>query len=153
MGESVSIAPEFPGPDIIANFYVCADEHNLLLKYNSNDSVVIVSFLGYEIYKFGSPNDEAIAGHPLYEKGLQPYAAQKVQNSNWIKEMEIQNSVHHLHKKELFIDGMVHYIFSGQDRTFECIVYKKPDRINVSLFDENVADEMWIKIRNEILSS
>jgi len=33
--------------------------------------------------KFGGPNDEALGGHPLYERGLGRYGVYEVFNSSW----------------------------------------------------------------------
>src|SRR5262245_37632707 len=37
--------------------------------------LAVISFQRCTIYKFGGPNDEVLSGHPLYEKGLEPYRA------------------------------------------------------------------------------
>lgn len=114
---------------------VLSDEGNLFLCYYVDDisaefdsapikmadeAVVVVTFERCDTFKFGSPNDEAISGHPLYENGLTPYSIFKVINSSWIEELEVMNSVHRRHDKKRY-DSLNHYIFVFHDSTFECV--------------------------------
>jgi hypothetical protein len=77
-----------PMPYLIANGL-----HTILLFYLQDDnlenkgveSVALVQFYGCISVKLGSPNDEVFYGHPLHGKGLEPYVAQIVRNSKWIK--------------------------------------------------------------------
>ncbi|MBI1216746.1 MAG: hypothetical protein GC185_13130 [Alphaproteobacteria bacterium] len=98
------------------------DEHNLFLLYldSAEEKTVIIKFQNFLIYKFGSPNDEALAGHPLYKAGLMPYGAFKVQGASWIAELEKMNAVHPRHNKDRF-NAYSHFIFTFHDSTFECI--------------------------------
>jgi len=82
--------------------------------------VAVVEFVGYRSYSFGAPNDEALAGHPLYERGLRSYGAFEVEASSWITELERRNSVHPRHRAERF-KLLHHYIFTFHDSTFECV--------------------------------
>lgn len=142
--ETVVEHPAFPAPDIVAFFRVYADEHGLLLRYNTeDDQVAILFFPSFETFKFGAPNDEAIHGHPLYEKGLELYSAQKVLNSSWIDELERQNSVHDKHERGWFLDGLAHYIFTGQDSTFECVVREKRQPTEIQRVTWKKAGEVW----------
>lgn len=70
--------------------------------------------------KLGAPNDEVFGGHPLAGKGLEPYSAQKVVNSLWLRELQTINSVHHRYNPTHWHD-LNHYIFWFHDSTFECI--------------------------------
>src|SRR5918995_788660 len=49
-----------------------------------DEQVVVLRFEGVHSMMFGSPNDEALHGHPLADRGLDPYAAHRVVNSSWI---------------------------------------------------------------------
>ena len=80
----------------------------------------LVEFKLYYSYSFGAPNDEAINGHPLYERGLRSYSAFEVKNSSWIRELERRNSVHHSHNPKRF-ESLQHYVFTFHDSTFECV--------------------------------
>lgn len=98
---------------------VLSDEHKFFLCYyvediaegwngtpvqvgadTEDEAVAIINFEKYRIYKFGPPNDEAIAGHPLFKKGLKPYSIFKLEGSSWITELEKINSVHPSHDKK-----------------------------------------------------
>ncbi len=121
-----------PTPTILSN------EHNLYLTFyisnvdpnwngktthmrtDQDEGIVTVKFNRFEQFKFGSPNDEAMSGHPLYELGLKPYSIQKVIDSEWIKELKNMNSVHPYHKDELF-EKYEHFIFFFHDRCFEIV--------------------------------
>lgn len=93
------------------------------------EHVALVEFERYRSYTFGSPNDEAISGHPLYGRGLRPYGAFEVKGSSWIRQLERMNSVHPRHNPEWF-KALNHYIFAFHDSTFECVAggYKVTER-------------------------
>jgi len=119
---------------------VLCDEHTLLLAYvvedvssywnglsvhivaptTSVEAVALVEFRRHRAFSFGSPNDEAFAGHPLTSRGLHPYGAFRVKDSSWIRELERMNQVHPLHKPERF-QALEHFIFAFHDSTFECV--------------------------------
>lgn len=124
-----------PTPTILSNeheiyliFYMQKNDPNrdgstINIRESTDDGVATVKFSQYAQFKFGNPNDEAIEGHPLFHIGLQPYAIQEVENSNWIKELMKMNSVHPYHNDSMFEDYQ-HYIFFFHDSCFE-IVCKK----------------------------
>jgi hypothetical protein len=115
-----------PSPQIFAH------EHGLLLAYlirskppfwgpeAEPDTYALIRFGMIQAHYFGPPNDEAISGHPLYKKGLSSYSCYQVINSPWIRIMEQRNSVHPSHRPEGY-NGLIHYIFTFHDSTFECI--------------------------------
>lgn len=86
----------------------------------ADESVAVITFDRHHIYRSGPPNDEAIAGHPLFEKGLKPYSLFRVNRSSWIEELERMNSVHPHHDRKRF-DSRSHFIFVFHDSTFECV--------------------------------
>jgi hypothetical protein len=67
---------------------------------------------------FGYPNDEALAGHPLYGRGLSAYRIFEVRNSHWVRRKTEQNRVSFPNTKD---SDSRHLIFSFHDSTFECI--------------------------------
>jgi hypothetical protein len=69
---------------------------------------------------FGLPNDGALAGHPLSERGLEPYQGYVVRQSSWISELARRNSVHSAHSSHSF-DHLNHYVFTFKDEFFECV--------------------------------
>jgi hypothetical protein len=119
---------------------VLSDEHTLLLAYlvqaptpdwdgtsvrivgleTTGERLALVEFLMYRTFMFGSPNDEAFAGHPLASRGLQSYAAFEIQNSSWVRQLERMNSVHPFHRPERF-QRLKHFVFAFHDSTFECV--------------------------------
>jgi len=117
---------------------VLAGEHDVLLAYlTENDSepdgtarivdsgskerIAGLRFIGCYAHMFGPPNDESIAGHPLYDRGLNPYGAFEVLESSWIRRLEKMNSVHPYHDRHRFLANKRHLVFSFHDSTFECI--------------------------------
>lgn len=84
------------------------------------EHVALIEFKRYRSYKFGSPNDKALSGHPLYSRGLRAYGAFEVNGSSWIRELERMNSVHPRHSSERF-KVLHHYVFTFHDSTFECV--------------------------------
>ena len=71
----------------------------------------------------GSPNDEASAGHRLWEHGLREvgyYSAGEVVNSRWIRHMALVNSVHMYHNASRF-SGLRHFVLGFHDSTFEVV--------------------------------
>src|SRR5688572_23644482 len=84
--------------------HVFADEDRLLIGYivhvndpdwdgstvrsvgpdSDEETCALVEVESYLALQFGPPNDEAIAGHRLYELGLAPYSSFEVVNSKWI---------------------------------------------------------------------
>jgi len=102
---------------------------------NTNDTgIACITFEFYRQFKFGSPNDEAIKGHPLFKLGLRPYSFLKVLNSEWIKELIKMNKVHPEHKDEYFKDCK-HFIYFFHDSCFEvvCDSYKFEVSVNKSI--------------------
>lgn len=76
-------------------------------------SWAIVEFQNHVSVRFGTPNDEALRGHRLYGRGFLGDAAQIVNNSSWIKELEAINSVHPNHNRGGW-SKVKHYIFLVQ---------------------------------------
>jgi len=108
---------------------VFAREGRLLLAYWQIDDsphstttapLAIVRFTRPRLHIFGPPNDEAMSGHPLAARGLQPYSAFRVDDSSLIRSLERMNSVHPRHDPKSF-QSLSHYIFTFHDSTFECV--------------------------------
>ncbi|MBI3712151.1 MAG: hypothetical protein HY253_04195 [Burkholderiales bacterium] len=87
---------------------------------SDNEPIGIVRFTHAIAHFFGPPNDEAFGGHPLAERGLEPYGAFEVTSSAWIHALERMNAVHPYHKPEHFKDYK-HFVLSFHDTTFECV--------------------------------
>jgi hypothetical protein len=115
---------DWPQPDAGAPMpEVFADDCSLSLMYlTTTGKNVVIHFPLCSVFTFGSPNDEALAGHPLYDKGLQFYSVHLVENSSWISLLERRNSVHPRHDRRRFLDNKRHYVFTFHDSTLECVV-------------------------------
>lgn len=86
------------------------------------DAVAVATFDLYKIYQFGAPNEEARSGHPLYRYGLGLGTGHvfRVSPSPWILHLERMNSVHPGHDPQRY-ERLTHYVFTFDDRTFECV--------------------------------
>ena len=92
-----------------------------VVGYDSADELVArVTFEMPYASRFGPPNDEAFAGHPLADRGVHPYGAFDVLDSSWIRQLEHMNRVHSSHSAALF-QRYRHLIFAFHDSTFECV--------------------------------
>ncbi len=78
----------------------------------------IVEFDLCSLTKFGYPNDEALPGHPLYERGLGVYGVYEVRNSSWVRLITEQNRVAFPNTPD---STKRHFIFTFHDSSFECI--------------------------------
>jgi hypothetical protein len=131
-----------PRPDVGAPLpLVLADDYRLLLAYLLSEpdpewdgtyvnvispdsegmAIAVIQFQRPYAHMFGPPNDEAFSGHPLANRGLDPYAVFEVRHSSWIRQLERMNSVHRQHAPEWFLEDKKHFIFTFHDSTFECI--------------------------------
>ena len=150
-----------PNPIILADelnvyltFYVQEFDPNwdgsyIKVRTIDDEGIVTIKFQRVFQYKFGSPNDEAISGHPYYKLGLQPYSVQIVHDSDWIKELISMNSVHPYHNPKIF-ENAIHYIFFFHDNCFEivCEKFELDPESKSTMSDEikRIAD----KLRNSI---
>lgn len=89
-------------------------------KTHDQDGRAFVTFSSWVGSMFGPPNDEALDGHPLAARGLEPYRACRVENSSWVRQLEHMNEVHPQHRPGRW-QKYTHYILTFKERTFECI--------------------------------
>jgi hypothetical protein len=95
----------------------------------------LVEFTGVHTVLFGGPNDEALNGHHLYGKGLQPYAIHEVRDSSWISEAEHVNSVHPYHQGGWHA-WLRHFVITFHDETLECLARDIRAQTRTSSFPE-----------------
>lgn len=76
--------------------------------------------------KFGLPNDEALAGHPLHAHGLGWYGCWEVLDSPWRAEAERENSVSF---PTTDYSQYRHFVFTFHDSSFECLALDSELRI------------------------
>jgi hypothetical protein len=69
----------------------------------------------------GPPNDEAISGHRLWDRGLQQVLwAGEVFGSAWVRSLERMNAVHPRHDPRRY-EGLRHFVLRLKETTFECV--------------------------------
>lgn len=143
-GDRVKEVPNVPQPDVGAPLpLVVADDLRVLLAYlvsearsrlgrNLHDREIgidagrsrcvgdVPTALGSLPRHAQLPNDEAFAGHPLHERGLDPYMVAEVVNSSWLRRLERMNAVHPSHDPRGYAE-LRHFVFAFHDTTFECI--------------------------------
>ena len=137
--DSVVALSEIPRPEAGApSPIVYASDRSLAVAYYTtagDGAVALVSFTLPHIHLFGAPNDEALHGHPLYERGLSFYSAFEVRDSSWIRGLERMNRVHMLHDASRFA-AYRHFIITFHDTTLECIA----EGFAISMHKENPAE-------------
>ena len=102
---------------------VFATDNDVILAYETapaGDDIAILGFVNPRAHSFGSPNDEALSGHPLYHLGLRAYGNFEVLGSPWARELERRNRVHPRHDASRF-EALRHFVFTFHDRMFECL--------------------------------
>jgi hypothetical protein len=129
----VAIEPALPECDAGAPMpTVVAHEGRGAVAYWTADDpdrrVAVATFRFVSGVLFGSPNDEAFNGHPLFEAGLRWYTFVEVLNSQWIAALERQNRVHRQHDPARFA-GLRHFILPFHDTTFECVASEVHGRL------------------------
>jgi hypothetical protein len=81
---------------------------------------VVIELTRCHDVRLGGPNDEALAGHPLYGRGLEGYRAHEVHNSDWIEHVIAVNSVHPQHSAAMF-DRLRHFVLLFHDEMLEAL--------------------------------
>jgi hypothetical protein len=110
----------------VSGAFVLEDEYKSFLFFNVSTSDpdvaegtrAIVEVVGTLLTKFGLPNDEALPGHPLYNRGLRYYSIAEVLNSSWAREAEERNRISF---PEALPWSARHFIFTFHDSSFECL--------------------------------
>ena len=85
-------------------------------------------------FKFGHPNDEALPGHPLYDRGFEGVAVYEVLESSWVAELARQNRIK-FPNFDLSGWGVRHFLFSFHESTLEVL----GDSLDVSVSEEPFA--------------
>jgi hypothetical protein len=87
--------------------------------HDKRDQWAIVGF-GTTAMSMGMPNDEALNGHPLYERGMHAYGNYEITNSPWIAALEQANRVHSRHAPAGYA-SLRHVIMTFHDDFFEVL--------------------------------
>lgn len=136
---------------------IIADDYRLVLEYlmpiedpnwdgtyvnvvttDTKGSVALIRFQHPYAHMMGAPNEEAISGHPLADRGLEAFAAFEVKQSSWIRILERMNSVHPYHDRQRFLELKRHFIFAFHDSTFECIA----NSFDISILNGSILDSV-----------
>ena len=101
-----------------------SEERALIAYYVSgvpvDDGVGTAEFVDCLSLRMGSPNDEALGGHPLYGRGLEAYRLHEVVDSRWLSELRAIESAHPLAPAVPF-EACRHFILTFHDSTVEAI--------------------------------
>jgi hypothetical protein len=155
---------DVPGPRSGAPMpLVLADDTMLLLSYfpsdvspgdDQNESSALLEFHVPLMHLLGPPNDEAIKGHPLWRRGLDSYAAYRVEQSSLLRRFATMNYVHPRNDPAMF-DGFHHYILTFEDSTFECLAQSYTVSVETVASDEDRRRKMLalMQARDEALRS
>lgn len=120
--------PPSAGPDMAR---VVGDERCVFLTYMVAESygdrgeeradggslVALCQFVGAHASFFGGPNDEALTNHPLYSRGLGFYGVFGVENSSWIKALDVSSQAY---PAKPLPRSWKHFIVTMKEGIFEC---------------------------------
>lgn len=111
----VSLSTDYP---FMYENFVISTQHDTYLFLEKHEDVIDVLHFNSANIKYGSPNDEARGGHPLFKYGMGIYGLFEVKNSPWIREQMIANRVHTSHTDKMFDDER-HFIACFKDVMLE----------------------------------
>jgi len=108
-----------PEPNVAEPVVVQSERACYLIYWDRNEERKALEFSRCSISKFGYPNDEALGGNRLFEKGLGFYGFFEVVESEWIAELRKGNEVRFPDFKSF--EGQRHFVITFHDCSFECI--------------------------------
>lgn len=149
----VVLLDAWPQPSSSPEAVLFASETQLFVRYfTSEDEVAVIQFPLVKTFQFGAPNAEALAGHPLSPFGLRFYSVHRIENSPWIAELERRNAVHSSHDKVGFLKDAVHYVFTFQDSTLECVVNEGQFwHPKIQVLSNVAATDEWSRLIKEMM--
>ena len=96
-------------------------EETLILAYRTQTrKFAVIKFRDVHQHTFGYPNNEALAGHPVYSKELSFYAFNEVVRSPYLKELDRRNAVNFPHQSSSFTE-LKHWFVPFHDETLEIV--------------------------------
>lgn len=98
--------------------FIVSSQQNLFLFLEENNGIIEALNFRFKVYKYGYPNDEVEL--PSKISGVEIYGISQVFNSNWIKELMINNRSHPKHSDSSY-SNYKHYIVRFKDLTLEVI--------------------------------
>jgi hypothetical protein len=123
MQDTVELVLDWPQPSCVGEPRVSTGAGPLRVSYvTADDRVAALEFAVCHRLIYGHPNDEALASHPLYGRGLQYYSVHRVKKSSRLLELEQASAIHPRHKAEVYLADKEHFVLTFQDATLECLV-------------------------------
>ena len=116
-------------------------------KSDTSSPIAIVTFIRPNSHRFGIVNDEAVNGHPLYDKGLEVYRAHIIENSSWIEELKSIHKAHPYYSDDHWVDDK-HFLLFFHDEIFEIIARDYKIEVVDSTFN-NVAIDVAKRLNSE----
>lgn len=103
--------------------------------------LIRIDISGYASVRIGSPNDEALHGHPLHGRGLVTQEAHEVHNSAWLEEHIRVNSVHPAHRDEPW-RRLRHILLAFHDEMVEVLCREISARVLRGNFGDVASDAL-----------
>ncbi|MBT5020324.1 hypothetical protein OAF98_00600 [Planctomicrobium sp.] len=125
------------------NFVIVTQTGVYLLLEKRHVNVDVLYFDSPQV-KYGSPNDEARGGHPLWKRGLGFYGFFEVLHSPWVREQMIANRVHDRHFDDMYKNDR-HFIVCFKDVMLEVTCRKYEER-------EMTVSEIELLIQEQLLN-
>jgi hypothetical protein len=123
MQDTVELMADWPQPSSVGEPRIRTGDGPLRITYvTGTNEVAALEFALCHRLIYGHPNDETLASHPLYGRGLQFYAVHRIKNSSRLQELKQANAVHPRHNPEAYLVAKEHFVFTFQDATLECLV-------------------------------
>ena len=113
-------APQMDTGAPLPAIHVAGNELYVAYVTQTAGEYAVVLFQGVQQHTYGYPNDEALAGHPLYKLGLQFYAFNEVTDSPQVKELTARNASVFPGGHNPFRSAR-HWVVSFHDETLEVI--------------------------------
>ena len=104
--------------DFMYENFIVSSQQNLYVLLEENEGIIELLNFEFKIYKYGYPNDEV--GLPSKIKGIEIYGISEIHNSEWIKELMINNRSHSSHSDKHY-SNYKHYVVRFKDVTLEVI--------------------------------
>jgi hypothetical protein len=107
-------------PVVVANDFICRVAFVDDQAPDPERPVQAIGLTECVSFRFGFPNDEVLAGHPLWERGLDGYGPYLVTASPWLEEVR---SIERTHERSAAVpfERHRHFFFVFHDSTFEAI--------------------------------
>lgn len=107
----------------------------------SDRGIGIINFSSCLLFKFGTPNDEILEGHPYFELGLGFYDLFEIQESDWLNQVKEIGKVHQGFTETMY-EKYRHFVITFHDNTFECLAKKYEESYSIKSMAEIITDQV-----------